>query len=49
MKILVESGIVESRQDGKWTYYKISKQGSKYAISLLRELTAINNISEKEN
>mgnify|MGYP003809391209 FL=1 len=26
MKILVESGIVESRQEGKWTYYKISKK-----------------------
>jgi ArsR family transcriptional regulator len=49
MKILVESGIVESRQDGKWTYYKISDRGRKYAVNLIRELTAINNISEKEN
>ena len=24
MKILVESGVVESRQAGKWTHYKIS-------------------------
>ena len=28
MKILVESGIVESRQEGKWTHYKISEKGS---------------------
>lgn len=39
MKILVESGIVESRQEGKWTHYTISENGSTYAINLLRELT----------
>lgn len=39
MKILVESGIVESRQEGKWTYYKISKNGSAEAKALLEELT----------
>jgi ArsR family transcriptional regulator, arsenate/arsenite/antimonite-responsive transcriptional repressor len=39
MKILVESGIVESRQEGKWTYYKISEKGSDYACNLLKELT----------
>lgn len=39
MKILVESGVVESRQDGKWTHYKISKKGSEYAAMLLKELT----------
>jgi len=39
MKVLVESGIVESRQDGKWTHYKISEKGSVYAINLLQELT----------
>lgn len=42
MKILVESGIVESRQDGKWTHYKISEQGSRDAIDILKELTSIN-------
>lgn len=46
MKILVESGIVESRQDGKWTHYKISQSGSKTAISLLDELTSLNEIQE---
>ena len=39
MKILVESGIVESRQEGKWTHYKISETGSAQAAGLLKELT----------
>ena len=26
MKILCDSGIVDSRKDGKWTYYKISEE-----------------------
>ena len=39
MKILCESGVVESRQDGKWTHYKLSKSGSKYASELLIKLT----------
>lgn len=40
MKILCESGIVESRQEGKWTHYRISESGSKYAAELLVELTS---------
>lgn len=39
MKILCESGVVESRQEGKWTHYRISKSGSKYAAELLVKLT----------
>lgn len=39
MKILCESGIVTSRQEGKWTYYRLSKSGSENAVSLLRRLT----------
>lgn len=39
MKILCESGIVISRQDGKWTHYRLSKSGSRYAVELLRSLT----------
>ena len=46
MKILVESGIVESRQEGKWTHYKISEKGSAYAATLLKELTAPNAVTE---
>lgn len=39
MKILCESGIVESREEGKWTHYRLSESGSKQAIALLTELT----------
>ena len=47
MKILCESGIVESRQEGKWTHYKISEQGSAYACTLLKELTTPNAAKEE--
>ena len=46
MKILVDSGVVAARKDGKWTYYSISAEGSEYAIKLLRELTTV-TVSEK--
>ncbi|MEA5143235.1 MAG: metalloregulator ArsR/SmtB family transcription factor [Oscillibacter sp.] len=49
MKILVESGIVESRQEGKWTHYKISEKGSAYAGNLLSELTTPNTEIEKSD
>ncbi|WP_352399241.1 metalloregulator ArsR/SmtB family transcription factor [Anaerotignum sp.] len=39
MKILCESGVVDSRQEGKWTHYRISQSGSKYAADLLVQLT----------
>ena len=39
MKILVESGIVSARQDGKWTHYSISESGAARARELLNELT----------
>lgn len=45
MKILVESGIVESRQEGKWTHYKINAKGSLYAGTLLKELTTPNAVT----
>ena len=35
MKILVESGVVSCRQDGKWMYYSLSESGSKYALEML--------------
>ena len=46
MKILCESGIVESRQEGKWTHYKISEQGSKEAMLLLKAITTPNVTAE---
>ena len=39
MKILVESGIVSARQEGKWTHYSISESGSAKARELLDILT----------
>lgn len=39
MKILVDSGIVFARKEGKWTHYSISKEGVEYAKKLLNELT----------
>ncbi len=39
MKILCASGIVKSRQDGKWTYYSLSPEGRDEAAALLAALT----------
>ena len=39
MKILVESGIVESTPVGKWTHYHLSETGCAQAQTLLRTLT----------
>ncbi|MEZ4509541.1 MAG: metalloregulator ArsR/SmtB family transcription factor [Eubacteriales bacterium] len=37
MKILVESGVVSCRQDGKWMHYQLSGSGSKRALEMLSE------------
>lgn len=39
MKILCDSGVVESRQEGKWTHYRLSESGGRYAAELLLRLT----------
>lgn len=39
MKILCESGIVASRQEGKWTHYSLSEEGRDKAVELLKRLT----------
>lgn len=39
MKILCDSGLVESRQDGKWTHYKLSRSGRDRVVSLLMQIT----------
>lgn len=41
MKILCEAGIVTGREDGKWTHYQISKQGSENIISLLKDIISV--------
>ena len=48
MKILVDSGIVESRSEGKWTHYKISINGSEYAVELLRKITTSNSVIQND-
>ncbi|HAW70876.1 MAG TPA: transcriptional regulator [Firmicutes bacterium] len=47
MKILCESGIVDSRPEGKWTYYKISEKGSGEAMALLRALITPSGMTEE--
>ena len=37
MKILIEAGLVNARQEGKWTHYIINKEGFYEAIQLLNE------------
>lgn len=39
MKILCESGIVKSRQEGKWTHYRLSGEGRERAVELLKRLS----------
>ena len=39
MKVLCDSGMVESRQEGKWTHYRLSDSGRESAVRLLRQLT----------
>lgn len=43
MKILVDSGVVEFRKDGRWVYYALSNEGVKKAKQLLEQLTTLDN------
>ncbi len=40
MKILCESGVVQARQEGKWTHYQISEAGRAAALALLKDITS---------
>lgn len=42
MKILTESGLIAARQEGKWTYYKISDNMRNEIIKLLIDITSVN-------
>jgi len=42
MRILCDSGIVQSRKEGKWSYYSFSLDGVKNAKRLLNEITNFN-------
>lgn len=39
MRILCDSGLVASRQEGKWTHYRLNEAGRKKAVELLLALT----------
>ena len=41
MKILCESGIVNARKEGKWTYYSINPAGREMAMQLLAQFTEV--------
>ncbi len=42
MKILCESGFVDSRRDGKWMHYSLNRQGFEQAKNLLAEYAKAN-------
>lgn len=48
MKILCDSGIVESWQEGKWTHYQLNPSGSERAVKLLIALTTPNVSQEND-
>ena len=39
MKVLWDSGLVVSRQEGKWTHYRLSETGRDKAVKLLLAIT----------
>lgn len=39
MKILLASGIVESRAEGKWTHYQLRKEGFAHAIDIINSFS----------
>ncbi|WP_297809979.1 helix-turn-helix transcriptional regulator [uncultured Finegoldia sp.] len=43
MKILTNSQIIQSRQVGKWTYYKISEKQCSNLMTLLIDITKLND------
>lgn len=42
MKVLCESGLVASRQEGKWTHYHLDATGRERAVEVLRQITTPN-------
>lgn len=49
MKILLDSGVVEGREDGKWMRYTISQKGRQYAVDLLLSITSTDAVTEISN
>ena len=48
MKILCDSGVVNCRQEGKWTHYGINPEGCRHARERLEELT-VNCVTDLED
>lgn len=49
MKILCDSGLVDSRRHGKWMHYSLSKEVCEAAKNLLDEITMIaDNYAERD-
>lgn len=48
MKILCDSGLVVSRQEGKWTHYRLSAAGRNHAVQLLLALTTPDGAQEPD-
>lgn len=46
MKILCASGLVDSRQEGKWTHYRLSEAGRDKAVKLLLAITTPDAVQE---
>ena len=38
MKTLIASGVVQARKEGRWMYYRLSREGLDAAIAFLEEL-----------
>ncbi len=49
MKILCDSGLVTSRQEGKWTHYRLCRSGQDKAVKLLLAVTSPDAGWEDEN
>jgi len=49
MKILIESGFVIARKEGKWTYYSLNPIGSEKTIRLLKEIVIPAKDSKNDN
>ena len=49
MKILVDSGVVAARQEGKWTHYSLREAGCAYALSLVRAITSPQEAQEESD
>lgn len=47
MKILTNSQLIQSRQKGKWTYYKISEKQCDNLATLLIDITRLNDNKER--